>query len=256
MNQAALNPSSRNKEARMRAMTDAAVALFSEEGYAAVSTRRIAERAGCSETLLFRYFGDKHGLLMAVCNGLWDEGRPERRPASEFQTLQEYLEYYLLAQLRDLKTVAPALKVVIAALINDPEMTADFGQKHDLAAERLATELRQFQEDGAMSAELDVDALANAIEQLSFAVGFFLQLVFARSEPELTGIAVAVAAALSGGMQANSAQPMLEPRRRKALAAVLDARQSIEGILELLRDEELHGGPSENGSTRARRPNA
>ena len=33
-----LGPSSRDKEARMQAMIDAAVALFSEEGYSAVST--------------------------------------------------------------------------------------------------------------------------------------------------------------------------------------------------------------------------
>ena len=244
-----LNPSSRDKEARMRAMTDAAVALFSEEGYSAVSTRRIADRAGCSETLLFRYFGDKHGLLMAVCNGLWDEGRPERTGASEFQTVQEYLEYFFLAELRDLKRVAPSLRVVIAALINDPDMSADFDQKHDAAAERVAKELRQFQDTGAISPDVDVNALANAIEQLGFAVGFFLQLIFERPEAELTAIAVSVAAALSQGLQANAAQPLLEPRRRKALAAVLGARESLDGIVELLGDAELTGGgSSRNGS--------
>jgi len=226
----------------MHAMTSAAVALFSEEGYSAVSTRRIAERAGCSETLLFRYFGDKHGLLMAVCNGLWDEGRPERSGAADFQTVQEYLEYFFLTEIRDLKHVAPSLKVVIAALINDPEMSADFNQKHDDAAERVAKELRQFQDTGAISADVDVNALADGIEQLGFAVGFFLQLIFQRSEEELTAIAISTAAALSKGLQANAAQPLLEPRRRKALAAVLGARESLDGIVELLGDAELAAG--------------
>ena len=188
----------------MHAMTDAAVALFSEEGYSAVSTRRIAERAGCSETLLFRYFGDKHGLLMAVCNGLWDEGRPERSGAADFQTVQEYLEYFFLREISDLKHVAPSLKVVIAALINDPEMSADFNQKHDAAAERVAKELRLFQDTGAISPDVDVSALADGIEQLGFAVGFFLQLIFQRSEAELTAIAVSTAAALAKGLQANA----------------------------------------------------
>jgi|HubBroStandDraft_1064217.scaffolds.fasta_scaffold38298_2 AcrR family transcriptional regulator len=233
----------------MHAMTDAAVALFSEEGYSAVSTRRIAERAGCSETLLFRYFGDKHGLLMAVCNGLWDEGRPERSGADDFQTVQEYLEYFFLREISDLKHVAPSLKVVIAALINDPEMSADFNQKHDAAAERVAKELRRFQETGAISADVDVNALADGIEQLGFAVGFFLQLIFQRSEEELTAIAVSTAAAMSKGLQANAAQPLLEPRRRKALAAVLGARESLDGIVELLGDAELTAGAtSRNGS--------
>ena len=95
-NAAELGPASRDREARMRAMTDAAVALFSEEGYAAVSTRRIAERAGCSETLLFRYFGDKRGLLLTICNDLGTE-RTMRRAAQEYQEdVREFIEQYLL----------------------------------------------------------------------------------------------------------------------------------------------------------------
>lgn len=248
--QTALSPSSRDKDARMRAMTDAAVALFSEEGYSAVSTRRIAERAGCSETLLFRYFGDKRGLLMAVCNGLWDHQASERRDPPEFQTVQEYLEHFLLGELNDLKRVAPSLKVVIAALINDPEMTADFGKKHDAAAERVAKELRRFQGMGTIAQDVDIEALANAIEQLGFAVGFFLQLVFETPNDQLKAIALSAAAALSNGLQANAAQPLLEPRRRMALSAVLGARESLDGIIDVLQDVEGAGASSQRNGTR------
>src|SRR3954451_22251325 len=110
----------------MRAMTAAAIALFSEEGYSAVSTRRIAERAGCSETLLFRYFGDKRGLLMAICNDLRDDDSRVRRPVEASEGVHEFIERYLLESFGHLRRQAPELKVVIAALINDPEMTADF----------------------------------------------------------------------------------------------------------------------------------
>ncbi len=238
----------------MRAMTDAAVALFSEEGYSAVSTRRIAERAGCSETLLFRYFGDKRGLLMAVCNGLWDAQGVERFAVPEFQTVQEYLEHYFLSELAGLKRSAPSLKVVIAALINDPEMTADFGQKHEAAAERVAKELRRFQEIGAIGSEADIDSLANAIEQLGFGVGFFLQLVFELPEEQLKAIAVSAASALSLGLQADAAQPLLEPRRRRALAAVVEARGSLDGIIGLLQDAAVaNATPRPNGSRKASR---
>jgi AcrR family transcriptional regulator len=241
----------------MRAMTGAAVALFSEEGYSAVSTRRIAERAGCSETLLFRYFGDKRGLLMAVCNGLWDEQASERRDPPEFQTVQEYLEHFLLGELTDLKRVAPSLKVVIAALINDPDMSVDFGHKHDLAAERVAKELRRFQGMGAIAQDVDIDALANAIEQLGFAVGFFLQLVFETPSEQLRAIAISAASALSNGLQANAAQPLLEPRRRMALSAVLGARESLDGIIDVLQDVEMTGGATRrNGSREPGRPKA
>ena len=191
-----LGPSSRDKEARMQVMIDAAVALFSEEGYSAVSTRRIAERAGCSETLLFRYFGDKRGLLMAICNSLrGNEIQDDLLP--EIHDVRDFIEQYLIGELHALKRQASSLKVVIAALINDPEMTADFEQKHDEAVSRVASRLFRFQETGALAANVDVVSLASAIEQLGFALGFLLQLVFDRPEAELIAIAKSSASVLA-----------------------------------------------------------
>src|SRR5262245_33356658 len=187
----------------MRAMTSAAVELFSEEGYSAVSTRRVAERAGCSETLLFRYFGDKRGLLMAICNDLREQDSV-RPPVEVFEDLHQFVERYLLESFAHFRRQAPKLKVVIAALINDPEMTADFAQKHDDAVEYVAGVLRQYQESGAIAASVDVQAIAASIEQLSFSVGFLLQLVFETPEPELKAIATSSASILSVGMQSQA----------------------------------------------------
>lgn len=44
----------------------AAAELFGRRGYAATATRAIAERAGVNEVTLFRLFGSKQGLLMAL----------------------------------------------------------------------------------------------------------------------------------------------------------------------------------------------
>ena len=41
----------------------AALDLFSEKGYAATSTARIAQEAGVSEGLIFRHFKNKRGLV-------------------------------------------------------------------------------------------------------------------------------------------------------------------------------------------------
>ena len=221
-NAAELGPASRDREARMRAMTDAAVALFSEEGYAAVSTRRIAERAGCSETLLFRYFGDKRGLLLTICNDLGTE-RTMRRAAQEYQEdVREFIEQYLLESFARMKEEAPPLKVVIAAFINDPAMATDFEKKHDEAVEYVSDALRRFQTNRVIAGHIDIKSMASAIEQLSFAVGFLLQLVFERPDPELRAIAAASALALSQGLHEDTAGPPVEPLRRKAVAGVRD----------------------------------
>jgi AcrR family transcriptional regulator len=57
-------------EGRIRA---AARQLFSELGYAATTTREIAQVADVSETLLFRYFGDKAQLFDAVVSAPFNQ---------------------------------------------------------------------------------------------------------------------------------------------------------------------------------------
>jgi len=46
-----------------RLLLEAARELFSAQGFSSTSTREIAEKAGVSETLMFRYFGSKVGLF-------------------------------------------------------------------------------------------------------------------------------------------------------------------------------------------------
>ncbi|MEM6721157.1 MAG: helix-turn-helix domain-containing protein [Bacteroidota bacterium] len=45
---------------------DAALELFSKEGYNATSTSKIGKKAGVSEGLIFRHFTNKQGLLDAI----------------------------------------------------------------------------------------------------------------------------------------------------------------------------------------------
>ena len=47
-------------------LIDAALELFSSQGVTETTTRQIAELAGVNEVTLFRQFGNKHGLLLAV----------------------------------------------------------------------------------------------------------------------------------------------------------------------------------------------
>jgi AcrR family transcriptional regulator len=44
-------------------LIEAARDVFNDRGYSGASTREIADRAGVSETLMFRYFGNKPGLF-------------------------------------------------------------------------------------------------------------------------------------------------------------------------------------------------
>jgi AcrR family transcriptional regulator len=48
------------------ALLDATASIMLEEGYAAVSTRRLATRAGLNNALVFYYFGTMDGLFIAL----------------------------------------------------------------------------------------------------------------------------------------------------------------------------------------------
>jgi AcrR family transcriptional regulator len=47
-------------------LLEAAISLFSEQGYAATGTRAVAARAKCNVALISHYFGSKEGLLREV----------------------------------------------------------------------------------------------------------------------------------------------------------------------------------------------
>ncbi|OLP16401.1 TetR family transcriptional regulator [Leptolyngbya sp. 'hensonii'] len=54
-----------HKSARQR-LVEAALQLFASQGVTETTTRQIADLAGVNEVTLFRRFGSKHGLLLAV----------------------------------------------------------------------------------------------------------------------------------------------------------------------------------------------
>lgn len=56
-------------------LIDAAIALFSEKGYAATSVREIVELAGVSKPVLYYYFKNKEGLFNAILDeaSAWQE---------------------------------------------------------------------------------------------------------------------------------------------------------------------------------------
>ena len=71
-NAAANKPLSRTEQ-RERDILEAAIYLFGEEGFHAVSTRKIAARAGISEGTLFNYFSSKNELMRAILESIYAE---------------------------------------------------------------------------------------------------------------------------------------------------------------------------------------
>jgi AcrR family transcriptional regulator len=56
----------KSREIRREEILDAAIAVFAEQGYHGASTEEIARRAGISQPYVFRLFGTKKDLFIAV----------------------------------------------------------------------------------------------------------------------------------------------------------------------------------------------
>jgi len=85
-------------------LIEAALELFARQGVTETTTRQIAELAAVNEVTLFRHFGNKHGLLLAVIEEAaalthWSQSLVQEvdRPSSINQALKNYASTCLAA---------------------------------------------------------------------------------------------------------------------------------------------------------------
>ena len=91
---------SSGKEVRRRAFLEAGYELFSQKSIESVTLEDVAQASGYGVATLYRYFGNKSGLLLEIATWQWKEFFKENkstRPDPEFEgcTALEMLEFYL-----------------------------------------------------------------------------------------------------------------------------------------------------------------
>jgi len=238
-----LGPESRDKDARMRAMIDSAVTLFADEGYSSVSTRRIAEAAGCSETLLFRYFGGKHGLLRAILQNMSSGNEAPGPVPDDYQDLADFLEAYLLTMFGHMKQQSARLKVITSAIIGDAELSSEFEAMHDAEVARLESSLRRYQQRGQIAPDIDLTSTAATIEQAGYSVGLFMQNVYGKSDKEIAAIARSFSRVLANGLPAGQQETNADSWRKEAIQAAQDASHELGRVVGLLKTGDGGGKP-------------
>ena len=102
---------SRKGEETRRRILDVALQAFGEEGFAAVSTRRIAEAAAVNLPALRYYFGGKQGLYLACAHEIVGEYQ------ARLQTLQADLAEALQDDMSP-DVARASLKAVLRALVD------------------------------------------------------------------------------------------------------------------------------------------
>ena len=192
----------RDKALRQSALIEAATAVFAEHGYDAAATREVAERAGCSEGLIHRYFGGKRGLLLAIIESQCVE-IVERLGSAlpQADSPEEEIEQLLLWHLAGMWERRDLMRVSVSEAIIDPQVGRSVNEsinrrRVDLIIERL----RRQQDAGRLRDDADLEVIAQAVAGLGFALGFMGQVVFCMDRHYVKHLAAGIARVLSRGI--------------------------------------------------------
>lgn len=192
----------RDKEQRQIALIDAANAVFAERGFDCATTREIAERAGCAEGLIHRYFAGKRGLLLAILQHKgtqvsrdYVENLPDR------DSVHEEIEALLLYDVHSKNERSNFLRVCISQAAIDPEIGAALrdGVRYQ-QTEFIAEKLRRHLAAGRVRPDVDIEAVATSLGGLGFSIGFMYRVAFGHSLEDAENIARQSAAAIARGI--------------------------------------------------------
>jgi AcrR family transcriptional regulator len=162
-----MSPSSRRPVLREQ-LLDAAARVLDEHGVAAVTTRRIAELAGCSEGSIYNHFGNKEELVSCVVSE-----RIARFPTVISQLSESAGTGDVRAHLREIARLAidffrrgvPMMSVAthdVGARAHCRELHAA-GHGPWRTTQNLAAWLRKEQDLGRVHADADPDGVASAL---------------------------------------------------------------------------------------------
>ncbi len=151
--------------------------VFASKGYLAASTGELARASGITEPILYKHFGSKHKLYLAVLKKLSEEFMERlhgmvaaRAMTNPLDSLTYLMLDYRNAGMADHDNIHLLLNATLES--NDPEVT-QLAQAHNRAMYDLVYGLvEQAQKKGLLSARLDLTAAAWGTLSFMFALQY------------------------------------------------------------------------------------
>jgi AcrR family transcriptional regulator len=158
----------RDKDGKQRALVEAAAEVFAEQGFDAAVTKEIARRAGCSESMLFHYFGDKQGIFEQVVSRQIAEGVTEAEdkimeslPDDFFEFVNQLFLTRLTVHERD--DTVPGWDIAGRAL-SDPSFSMRVMRpNHELRVSVIAEGVAHYQSLGQVTPGVDPATVAELL---------------------------------------------------------------------------------------------
>jgi AcrR family transcriptional regulator len=186
---------------RQNSLVDAATACFAERGFDAATTREIAERSGCSEGLIHRYFGGKRGLLAAVLQQKTDDIVRGFESLPYLDGLYEDVEALLLWTLDTMWERRQFMRVAVAQTLLDRDLGAQLGLRLNRArVAAIRSRLERHHAAGQVRPGADLQVVAELMAGLALHFGFFNQVVWEMGRDEARRQALAALSAVIDGL--------------------------------------------------------
>jgi len=194
---------------KQQKVLEAAIRLFAEKGYANTSTAEIALAAGVSEGTIFKHYGSKDRLLLAIILPFFREMLPQmvkeavRETFSNQTTLEEFLRSFIKNRAQFLAGNRDIFRVMFKELVYNNELRNELksyaadqlpgaltpivnkfrlrGELGDLPAETVLNLTATFLGGFFVSRFLFMDRAAISEEEIEEAVRFILNGIRCRS---------------------------------------------------------------------------
>jgi AcrR family transcriptional regulator len=215
---------------------EAATQVFAEKGFDSATTREVAERAGCSEGLIHRYFGGKRGLLLAI---LADKAERMTELVAgqmpECETVADEIAQMLAQPLETYWQQREFMRVSVSQAAIDTDVGRMIGDR--LNASKViffAERLRTHQRAGRIRPDVDVTALSLSLSGMNIACGFFAQVAFGMDRAHVRYCVEETAAVIARGLAPDVAAvtgdaPVIVARAGRGAVAAARKRGSAAG---------------------------
>lgn len=148
-------------------LIQAAIQLFAAQGVTDTTTKQIAETAGVNEVTLFRHFGNKHGLLLAVIEEatvFTQLGQTLIQRANQTSSIYQALHDYATASLQALERVPEVVRSVVGEAGQFPaENRAALGRGFSQANHYVADYFQAVIDQGQLQTHLPAEKLASLL---------------------------------------------------------------------------------------------
>ncbi|EHJ56944.1 hypothetical protein HMPREF9318_01431 [Streptococcus urinalis FB127-CNA-2] len=126
-----------------RKTLEAAIFLFSKNGFSATSTSQLAEQAGVSQATIFKYFKTKDDLLIAIVLPIMPRLFQDFFPnLKEIKNLKDAIHFIVIDRFQFFSANAPILKILLQEIAINPILREKFQKR--LMSQDIGKEIEKY----------------------------------------------------------------------------------------------------------------